>query len=604
MGRLFTIAEGLENMGALRTGGQGSVYKGRRIGEIFTAVKILPTPIHTESDDDKNFHDFQNEVQKLKKVNEAPNPNVVKILNSGITESGSFPFIEMEFIEGPDLEELLQPPHDPVFSVREVVKVADQLASALAHCHKVDVRHGDIKSNNVKFNVHTGNYVLLDFGLSAMSDEQRRTSLRHAGAIEFMAPEQNEGRMLFQTDVYSYGIILYELLAGTVPFPLLNKGETTRNGVMVAHMETPVPDVLSLRREHLPDSWPDDRKEREMQIPEWLLSVIDTCLEKDPEKRFATGIDLHESIIRGSTVAVKSVDERENNATVLQGENGRLLSLVRFYQERAIDGERVGAELKTLLAQKDDEIRTLTEATRSRPVGQPRPIDPSAKLSTNSPTGQPFVPDKSKSPFRRIKTVRLAVIALLVGLVVWTAYSQFGAKPTTSQAYTMEDETNPATDAEPDNRNRAATPSTKTEDISDRPPQNKADKPATKQTKVTQPTPADKSKTVTKRPAKPQVVRRDSSRTSAVSAQPATVSSASDPIPNRKVKRYTLSSKYAYFHNEPDQSTRRAANINIWNNAKLTPLDDRNGFIYVVYTNEQGQTSRGWLLKRNLKPID
>jgi eukaryotic-like serine/threonine-protein kinase len=81
MAKVFTITEGLENMGALRTGGQGSVYKGRRIGEVFTAVKLLPTPIHTESADDKNFQSFQNEVLKLKKVNENPNPNVVKILN-------------------------------------------------------------------------------------------------------------------------------------------------------------------------------------------------------------------------------------------------------------------------------------------------------------------------------------------------------------------------------------------------------------------------------------------------------------------------------------------------------------------------------------------
>ena len=85
MGKVFTITEGLENMGALRTGGQGSVYKGRRIGEIISAVKLLPTPIHTENNDAKNFRDFQNEVEKLKKVNEEPNPTVVKILNSGIT---------------------------------------------------------------------------------------------------------------------------------------------------------------------------------------------------------------------------------------------------------------------------------------------------------------------------------------------------------------------------------------------------------------------------------------------------------------------------------------------------------------------------------------
>src|SRR5437868_14438175 len=123
MARVFTITPGLENMGALKTGGQGSVYKGRRMGEIITAIKILPTPIYSESAEDKNYGDFQNEVEKLKKVNEQPNPNVVKILGSGITESGNLPYIEMEFIEGPDLEELLKAPNDPVFSIKEVLKV-------------------------------------------------------------------------------------------------------------------------------------------------------------------------------------------------------------------------------------------------------------------------------------------------------------------------------------------------------------------------------------------------------------------------------------------------------------------------------------------------
>jgi len=162
MGKIFTIAEGLENMGALRTGGQGSVYKGRRMGPVISAVKILPTPIYAESAADKNYLKFLNEVEKLKKVNEIPNPNVVKILNFGITESGSLPYIEMEFIEGPDLAELLKPPHEAIFTIKEVIKVADQLASALSHCHSVGVKHGDIKSNNVKFNIHSGNYVLLD----------------------------------------------------------------------------------------------------------------------------------------------------------------------------------------------------------------------------------------------------------------------------------------------------------------------------------------------------------------------------------------------------------------------------------------------------------
>src|SRR5882757_8963598 len=301
MSKVFTITQGLENMGALRTGGQGSVYKGRRIGPIITAVKLLPTPIHTESMDDLNYRNFINEVEKLKKVNEIPNPNVVKIINSGITESGSLPFIEMEFIEGPDLGELLKPPHEKIFTIKEVIKLADQLACAISHCHKVGVKHGDIKSNNVKFNIHSGNYVLLDFGLSVMSDEQRRSSMRHAGAIEFMAPEQNEGQMLFQTDVYSYGVILYELLAGQVPFPLKDNGETARNNVMLSHMESPVPDILQLRKINFPDEWP----KRELQIPEWLLQMIAKCLEKSPEKRYANGAELQDVIAESSIKEIR-----------------------------------------------------------------------------------------------------------------------------------------------------------------------------------------------------------------------------------------------------------------------------------------------------------
>lgn len=318
-------------MGALKTGGQGSVYKGRRVGEIITAIKLMPTPIYSESAEDKNFTRFQSEVEKLKKVNEEHSPNVVKILNSGITETGNFPFIEMEFIEGPDLEELLKPPHPSIFTIKETVKVAEQLSSALAHCHKVNVKHGDIKSNNVKFNVNTGNYVLLDFGLAIMSDEERRTSLRHAGAIEFMAPEQNEGRMYFETDVYSFGVVLFELLAGTVPFPLLDKGETARNEVMLAHMETPPPNIFTLRGKALPETWTDEMKETEMQIPEWMFTMIYRCLEKKPEARFASGMALNEFISRNSLWTAAKTSSPEQ-LKLLQEENQRLLQQNRDLQ--------------------------------------------------------------------------------------------------------------------------------------------------------------------------------------------------------------------------------------------------------------------------------
>lgn len=361
MAKIFTITEGLENLGALKSGGQGSVYKARKTGEIITAIKILPTPIASESEDDKHFISFQNEVQKLKKVNEIPNPNVVSIIASGITSSGNLPYIEMEYIEGPDLGELLKPPYDPVFTVKETIKVADQLANALAHCHRANIKHGDVKSNNIKFSQRSGNYILLDFGLSVMSDEQRRTSIRYAGAIEFMAPEQSSGETLTETDVYSFGIILFELLAGTVPFPLMNKGEMARNAVMVAHMETLPPDVISLRRQAIPGSWSNDKQQREMEVPVWLLSTIYKCLEKDPAKRFKNGSALQEFIHLGTIT-----EERKKGISNPAGETAKALvdeSILRkeilTLQANLSEKEEL---LKDLQYQVDTKDRELIEA--------------------------------------------------------------------------------------------------------------------------------------------------------------------------------------------------------------------------------------------------
>lgn len=374
MAKVFTITEGLENMGALKTGGQGSVYKARRIGEIITAVKLLPTPIHSESEQDKNFASFQNEVAKLKRVNEEPNPSVVKILSSGITDSGSFPFIEMEFIEGPDMEELLKPPHPPVFTIKEAVKVAEQLSHALSHCHRKDVKHGDMKSNNVKFNNATGNYVLIDFGLSAMSDEQRRTSLRHAGAVEFMAPEQGQGQLLFQTDVYGFGVILFELLAGQVPFPLRDGSESARNQIMLAHMETAPPDLKQLREAALPAEWTDEHRQKEAAVPEWLLSTIYRCLRKRPEERFANGVELH------SFIAANSVGNHQYTF-VPSGDT---------WQEKAEDLLKEKQALLQQLATKEAELQSLRS-------GQVRSPDSSSPRHERIPGQDDYQPTRRKN---------------------------------------------------------------------------------------------------------------------------------------------------------------------------------------------------------------
>ncbi|MEO7444252.1 MAG: protein kinase [Ferruginibacter sp.] len=308
----------------MKTGGQASVYKGKREGNLVSAVKIIPTPVLIESNEDKNYRSFINEVQKLLKVNEEPNPNVVSILGYGITTSGNFPYIEMEFIEGPDVCEIVKKEGTKILELSQVISIARDMGNALAHCHKAGVKHGDIKSNNVKFNTKNGKYVLLDFGLSVMSDEDRRTSFRNAGAIEFMSPEQFDGEMLFESDIYSYGVILFELLAGQVPFPLTDQNENARNQVMVAHRETLPPDLNVLRKENIPAEWSAEKKTVETTIPLWLTHMIYTCLEKEPARRFKNGKELNQYIQSHATAASENVFNTSTNDEILAAEVERL----------------------------------------------------------------------------------------------------------------------------------------------------------------------------------------------------------------------------------------------------------------------------------------
>ncbi len=544
MAKVFTITEGLENLGALKSGGQGSVYKARRTGGRISAVKILPTPISSESDADKNFISFQNEVEKLKRVNETPDPNVVSILASGITSSGNLPFIEMEYIEGPDLAELLKAPCDPVFTIGETIKVAGHLSNALAHCHRADVKHGDIKSNNVKFNQLTGNYMLLDFGLSVMCDEQRRTSIRYAGAIEFMAPEQSAGETLFETDVYSFGIILFELLAGTVPFPLANKGEMARNTVMVAHMESPVPDLLPLRRNALPAEWSAGKKEKEMQVPDWLLQTISRCLEKNPAKRFKNGIQLHDFIHAG-IIAEEKRDQppaepygQVQPAVVVSGplDNSLWKEQVQQLQVEALKNEQLINELKYQVEVKDMELYQLNMELFNQPVSR----------------------GVSRGAF-------FTVLIIALGLGSYAIYNV--SKP---NGESTKDKTAQASTKTGSSVDSAFISNTKAKKRPKIPPKRKHTAPATNEKKVVGAKP--KSKT-------------DSNF-------------AKNDL--RKTNKYRVK-RSAFFYEQPDKDTRNSYYVS--GNVTLTALQEQNDFVYVQITDGRGKTTKTWLSKEDLSQV-
>ena len=539
MAKIFTIAEGLENLGAVKSGGQGSVYKARKTGEIITAIKILPTPIASENEDDKHFISFRNEVQKLKRVNEVPNPNVVSIIASGITSSGNLPFIEMEYIEGPDLGELLQPPYDPVFTVKGTIKVADHLANALAHCHRASIKHGDIKSNNIKFNEHTGNYVLLDFGLSVMSDEQRRTSIRYAGAIEFMAPEQSTGETLTETDVYSFGIVLFELLTGTVPFPLTNKGEMARNAVMLSHMEKLPPDIITLRSNALPGSWSPDKQQREMQIPVWLLSMIYKCLEKDPAKRFKDGSELQEFIQRG-TIA----DERKKGIDVA----------VQIPVKPKDDESALKREillLQTALSKKENTIKDLQYIVETR---ERELIEAQRSISTRR---------------RGVSKIAFALVFIVaLGLGGFAAYDKL---------------------YKPEKQAAVSTSSEFTKNLPEQPVDSVAS---------TEPVKKPLKKPVIKLPKKVDVplVTNSQEPQKEVKNRPTT----KQRYRRRNSNTYTIL-RNSYFYDAPDTSKKGDVYLTP-GDALLTLKQENANFQYAIFKDDDGSIIKGWLLKKDFKP--
>jgi serine/threonine protein kinase len=364
-----------------------------------------------------------------------------------------------------------------------------------------------------------------------------------------MAPEQNEGTMLFQSDVYGFGIILYEILAGVVPFPLKDNGQTARNNVMVSHMEMPVPDVLELRKQHVPETWSEEKKQREMQVPKWLLDLIYRCLEKNPDNRFADGVELYEAILHNSNHSITPINE---GIPVLKSENERLQTLVTQEQERAKKLEQQLNSFRNNLAQKEQELLALQSGVGNYSVNDTNAVSIS-------------------------KPVFISLVLLLTCLVAFAGYSLLTKKPdTVAKVATRSDSTS-----------FAGTLDTATEIpkyISKKEQrQQKEDsvllalKDSINSETIAVPEPASETNT---------------EETPAVTSN----ENGNDDIG----KVFTLAVKEAYFHDKPDPATRRNAFINHWNNARLTALNDLNGFIYVSYKNDEGVVTKGWLNKKDL----
>jgi serine/threonine protein kinase len=255
----------------LGEGGMATVYLVEQINiERKAALKLL----HGQYASDQEFvRRFRQEAKLAASLNHS---NVIKVYDFDQAEDGSL-FISMEYLEGKNLKEVMQ---TGSIDIARAVRLAIQIAEGLLTAHRAGVIHRDIKPENIMV-VGDGNEIkLMDFGIARLRESGAATRLTRAGMIMgtplYMAPEQIEGgEVTEKTDIYAFGIVLYEMLSGTAPFRA-----PTPAAILMKHLkEIPLP-LRKVRGE----------------VPAAIEKVVSRALEKKPDRRPANMAEIVESL--------------------------------------------------------------------------------------------------------------------------------------------------------------------------------------------------------------------------------------------------------------------------------------------------------------------
>lgn len=220
----------LEHIGG---GGMADVYRANdRLLERPVAVKIL----HEQFSNDEEFvAKFHREAQGAARLS---HPNIVNIYDVGQQEKNHY--IIMEYVPGMTLKDKIK--EEGHLSVHEALRIAEQIASALVHAHKNNLVHCDIKPHNILV-MPDGDIKVADFGIArAVSSSTMTYGGNVVGSVHYFSPEQAKGSMITpKTDVYSLGVVLYEMLTGCLPF----NGETSM-GIALKHLQENPPSLREI----------------------------------------------------------------------------------------------------------------------------------------------------------------------------------------------------------------------------------------------------------------------------------------------------------------------------------------------------------------------
>lgn len=273
----------------LGRGGMGVVYRAEDEKlKRPVAIKFLPREVANVEDARKRF---EIEAQSAAALN---HPNIATI--HAIESVDDQTFIVMEYIEGQELKTLIE---DATLTSEGILTIAEQIASGLKKAHEKSIVHRDIKSANIMI-ASGGEVKVMDFGLAKMQDNPQLTEIGSTlGTAAYMSPEQAQGKPVdARTDIWSFGVVLYEMLTGQLPF-----GDTYSQAIIYsilneAHPALPAEKITDAAR---------------------LQGIIDRCLAKDPAERYANFdqllADLKNPIVSNpSTSAAEKTDHQDGTA--------------------------------------------------------------------------------------------------------------------------------------------------------------------------------------------------------------------------------------------------------------------------------------------------
>ena len=248
-------------------GGMANVYLANdTILDRKVAIKVLRGDL---SNDEKFIRRFKREALSVSNLS---HPNIVEVYDVG-EEDGNY-YIVMEYIEGKTLKQLLQ--KRGALTLNEVIDIMTQLTDGLAHAHEAYIIHRDIKPQNIMIE-DNGLVKITDFGIAmALNSTQLTQTNSVMGSVHYLPPEQANGKgSTVKSDIYSLGILMYELLTGSVPF----KGDTAVE-IALKHMKEKIPSI----------------RKQNPTIPQSVENIVLKATAKNPKNRYDNVRDMYKDL--------------------------------------------------------------------------------------------------------------------------------------------------------------------------------------------------------------------------------------------------------------------------------------------------------------------